>query len=342
MATASFTVAQVGPLVTVQDSGRARLMRFGVPASGPMDRFAFAIANAALGNTTASPAIEISMGGLALECLEGHVTVAVAGGGFQVAIDRQSFGSWIVATIGAGSRLIVRPGAWGSWTYLAFAGRLRADPWLGSVSTHGPSGFGGGRLALGQRVVVDDAELREERLGEIPCPVSARPRDSIKIVLGPQDRFFAAETIAALCSQRFTLTDAYDRMGVRLAGPSLRPNAALDMPSEAIVRGSIQVSGDGVPTVLLADHGTTGGYPKIATVVSGDLDGFVQLRSHGTVAFTRITPEAAVQAARSQRQAHEQFLTGLQSRARSLTQRLFSLNLIDGVIDATERERLET
>ena len=80
-------------------------------------------------------------------------------------------------------------------------------------------------------------------------------------------------------------------------GPSLKPIAFLDMPSEAIVRGSVQVAGDGVATVLLADHQTTGGYPKIATVLDADLDAFVQLRPRDMVAFRAITPEQAIERA---------------------------------------------
>lgn len=328
----TFIVSHAGPHVTVQDKGRPQLMRFGVPASGPMDRGGFAIANAALGNTAGSPAIEISMGGLTLECVEGSVTIAVVGGGFQVAIDQVSLGSWMVATVRAGSRLTIKPGPWGSWTYLAFAGQLRAIPWLGSVSTHGPSGRGGGRLVMGQRLVVQEAEVREQRLGEIPCPVSARPRNSLNVVLGPQQRFFASESIDAFLSQPFALTDAYDRMGVRLSGPSLCPTAALDMPSEAIVRGSIQVAGDGSPTVLLADHQTTGGYPKIATVISCHLDGFVQLRSRDQVSFKSVTPAAAIQTVRRRYHEQERFLAGVQAGPKSLTQKLLSVNLIDGVV----------
>jgi len=314
MGTATFIVTHAGPHVSIQDSGRPGLMRFGVPASGPMDRTAFGIANTALGNASVPPAIEISIGGLQLECVEGSVTIAMAGGGFQVAIDQASFGSWVVATMDAGSRLSVKPGPWGSWTYLTFAGDLQAKRWLGSAATHSQSGFGGGRLAVGQRLVIENAEVRPNRCREIPCPVFARPRTSVRVVLGPQDRFFGPETIRALLSQPFTLTDAYDRMGVRLAGPSLPPVGKLDMPSEAIVRGSIQVAGDGHPTVLLADHQTTGGYPKIATVIADDVDCFVQLRPRNQVVFESITPQAAIQAAGNRRRANAQFLARLRLR----------------------------
>jgi allophanate hydrolase subunit 2 len=112
MATAGFVVSSVGPLVSIQDQGRPGLMRYGVPASGAMDREAFEIANAALGNWPGATAIEISMGGLALECVEGAVTMAIAGGGFLVSVDRMKHGSWIVAAMRPGSRLTVRPGPW--------------------------------------------------------------------------------------------------------------------------------------------------------------------------------------------------------------------------------------
>ena len=316
MATANLIVTQVGPHTSIQDSRRRGMMRFGVPASGPMDRIAFAAANAALGNPTTAPVIEVSMAGLALSCVTGDVTIAVTGGGFQVAVDAATCGSWSVINLQAGASLVIRPGHWGSWAYLAFAGQLQAASWLGSVSTHGPSGFGGGRLVAGQQITIENAERRDQCLGEIPCPVSARPRPAVHAVLGPQQQFFPAEAIASLFSQPFTLSDAYDRMGVRLAGPLLRPAGKLDMPSQAILRGSIQVSGDGIPTVLLADHQTTGGYPKIATIIADDLDGFAQLRSRNQVTFNQVTPEAAISLARTRHEAQSRYLANLGTRAR--------------------------
>ena len=292
-------VAFAGPHVTFQDSGRLGRMRYGVPASGPMDRKAFAIAQSIFGNSPDAAAIEVSLGGLALDCVEGHVTFAVVGGGFIVQIGAQRFGSWAVHTLHQGERLVIRPGPWGSWTYLAFAGNLVAPEWLGSSATHGPSGLGGGTLAAGQEVIVQDARVEPALEAAIPCPIWARPRRVIHAVLGPQDRFFSAESLEDLASQPFYLTNAYDRMGVCLRGRSLTPACALSIPSEPILRGSVQVAGDGLATVMLADHGTTGGYPKIATVVSDDLDGFVQLRPNDAVRFKLISPPQAVALARA-------------------------------------------
>lgn len=300
-------VAFAGPHVTLQDGGRPGMMRFGVPASGPMDRKAFAIANAALGNPPGTTGVEVSLGGLTLDCIEDAVTLAVAGGGFILELGAQRLGSWVVLTLRAGERLVIRPGPWGSWTYLCFAGNVEAPLWLGSSSTHGPSGLGGGRLAGGQVLEVLNPRVLAVA-GAIPCPVWARPRATLHAVPGPQDRFFAPETLEDFFTQPFHLTDAYDRMGTRLRGPALMPEGALAIPSEPILRGSVQVSGDGVPTVLMADHQTTGGYPKIATILSDDLDGFAQLRPRDPVRFRMISPQDAVQMARRRAKVLQDYL----------------------------------
>lgn len=335
MSDAVLSVGFAGPHVSIQDAGRPGFMRFGVPASGPMDRASFAAANVALGNPAGQPAIEISMGGLALECISGAVSFAVAGGGFMVEHAGRKTGSWTIASFRAGERLVIRPGHWGSWTYLAFAGLLDTQGWLGSASTHASSGFGGGRLVAGRNLSVAKAELREDREGAIPCPVTARPRSGLHVVLGPQDRFFSDEAIAEFLAGPFRLTDAYDRMGVRLQGPTVAPRAPLDMPSEPIVRGSVQVAGDGVATVLLADHQTTGGYPKIAAVIDTDLDAFVQLRPRDMVAFQTVTPEQAVEQARMRALSAERYFTAVAKVRGTLAQRLLQENLIGGVLDAS-------
>jgi len=287
-------IEAAGPLTTIQDEGRRGLMRFGVPASGPMDRTAYGIAQAALGNESGAAGIEISLRGLALRCIEGPVTIATAGGGFKVTVDGEMIPSWGIATLQTGSRLVVQAGLWGTWTYLAFAGRLLAPSWLGSSATHLRSGLGGGALAPGQRLSIMTAPEGLWNAGPLVVPVTARPRREIRVVLGPQDHFFPPDSLARFLSEPYALTSSYDRMGVRLKGPSLQLLGRLDMPSEAVVRGAIQVAGDGQPTVLLADHQTTGGYPKIATIASIDVDAFTQLRPHALVRFRAVSAEQAV------------------------------------------------
>ena len=155
-------VIEAGPHCSVQDGGRPGLMRFGVPASGAMDRAALALANHALGNAPGAAAVEVSLGGLVAEVEEGTLSVAVAGGGFVVEAGAIRTGSWSVLTLCEGDRLVIRRGPWGAWATVAFAGVLVAEPWLGSVATHALSGLGGGAVTAGRRLVV---ALSRARLG---------------------------------------------------------------------------------------------------------------------------------------------------------------------------------
>lgn len=313
--TVRLSILRAGPLVSVQDAGRPGLMRFGVPASGPMDRVALAAANRALGNPPGAACIEVSLAGLTLECAEGTTGFAVAGGGFSVIHAGRQGPSWQTGTLREGDRLEIRPGRWGSWCYLAFPGGIEAPEWLGSRSTHSLSGLGGGALRADGIITLADPRAHqrphEGRDGPFPCPVFARPRRIAHLVPGPQNRYFTPAAIEALLSSDWTLTTAADRMGVRLSGPAIAPAAPLDMPSEPIARGSIQVAGDGVATVLMADHQTTGGYPKIATILDCDLDGFAQLRPRERVAFRALTPEDAIARARTHAAAVARYLDGL-------------------------------
>jgi allophanate hydrolase len=287
-------VIAAGPQVSLQDAGRPGMMRFGIPLSGPMDRGAHALAAAA---ARRPGGVEVSRGGLALECVEGSAGFALAGGGFIVdREDGRRHGSWHCGTLRAGGRITIRPGFWGSWSMLTFCGELIGPRWMGSVATHMPSGLGGGMVRAGDELRIGDGAEPEER--DLICPVWARPRRVLRVVMGPQERFFSADLRAAFLGDVFEVTDAGDRMGMRLRGPALRPQGALAIPSEPVLRGAVQVSGDGVATVLMADHQTTGGYPKIATVIGADLDALAQLRPRDKVVFRAVTPEAALAATR--------------------------------------------
>ena len=331
MADAHFSVSFAGPLVTFQDAGRAGNMRYGVSASGPMDRLAFDAAHAALGNAPGLNAIEISLGGVMLQCTQGAITLAITGGEFVVDHAGQKTSSWTILTIRKGERLAIRAGKAGSWAYLTFAGVLTSEVWLESRSTHSTSGFGGGALRAGQSLVVSDAATRDDRLGEIPRP-DFLGEGPIRVVTGPQDQHFAPDAVERFVSDTFKVSDAYDRMGMRLSGPTLQLEGALSIPSEPIVRGSVQVSGDGVPTVLLADHQTTGGYPKIATVISCDTDRLAQFRAGQPMRFTSISSQQAIDHVRSYATQKVQYLEQISVARGSLAQRLMRENLIHGCI----------
>ena len=330
MSDVEFSISFAGPLVTFQDIGRPGNMRYGVSASGPMDIVSFEAANAVLGNETKQTAIEISLGGLILQCHEGSITLAVTGGDFLIEYQGQKISSWTVLTIQKGERLSIRAGKSGSWAYLAFSGKLNLKDWLKSNSTHSTSGFGGGVLKTGQKFTLTDASNQANRIGPILKP-SFNTNDLIHAVLGPQDQYFMNTAIEIFSDSIFKVSDNYDRMGMQLTGPKLELKSALSIPSEPVVKGSIQVSGDGIPTILLADHQTTGGYPKIATVISSDINRLVQFRSNQSVKFVLINSNEALQKTRKFLDMKEKYLEKLSISRGTLEQRLMSENLIGGI-----------
>ena len=330
MSDVDFSISYAGPLVTFQDIGRPGNMRYGVSASGPMDIVSFEAANAVLGNETKQTAIEISLGGLILQCHEGSITLAITGGDFLIEYQGQKISSWTVLTLQKGERLSVRAGKSGSWAYLAFSGKLNVKDWLNSSSTHSTSGFGGGVLKTGQKFTLTDASNQANRIGPILKP-NFNTNDLIHAVLGPQDQYFMNTAIKIFSDSIFKVSDNYDRMGMQLTGPKLELKSALSIPSEPVVKGSIQVSGDGIPTILLADHQTTGGYPKIATVISSDINRLVQLRSNQNVEFIIINSNEALQKTRKFLDMKEKYLQKISTSRGTLEQRLMSENLIGGV-----------
>ena len=330
MSDVEFSISFAGPLVTFQDIGRPGNMRYGVSASGPMDIVSFEAANAVLGNETKQTAIEISLGGLILQCHEGSITLAITGGDFLIEYQGQKISSWTVLTIQKGERLSVRAGKSGSWAYLAFSGKLNVKDWLNSSSTHSTSGFGGGVLKTGQKFTLTNASNQENRIGPILKP-NFYTNDLIHAVLGPQDQYFMNTAIKIFSDSIFKVSDNYDRMGMQLTGPKLELKSALSIPSEPVVKGSIQVSGDGIPTILLADHQTTGGYPKIATIISSDINRLVQLRSNQNVEFIIINSNEALQKTRKFLDMKEKYLQKISTSRGTLEQRLMSENLIGGV-----------
>ncbi|MEZ5228913.1 MAG: biotin-dependent carboxyltransferase family protein [Acidimicrobiales bacterium] len=337
MTEARLRVDRVGPHVSFQDAGRFRQMRFGVPASGPMDRLSHAAANVVLGNERNATAIEVSVAGLTLTCDLGPVAVAVVGGEFVVRHraggrhHQHEVDSWTVVGLRTGDELSIHAGTSGSWTYAAFAGHLEAPAWLGHTATHSISGLGGGQLGVGQILTVAGPRLDARRLGPVPQPDLSAPRGQARVVMGPQDHHFQPSAVTTFESAEYRLSDAYDRMGVRLIGPPLELRDSLSIPSEPIVRGSIQVAGDGVPTLLLADHQTTGGYPKIATVIASDLDEVAQRRPGDAISFTPVTPGEAIDIARRRAADVATYLERLAGPGRTLTHRLMHENLIGSV-----------
>lgn len=329
MTLARLVVEQAGPLTTVQDAGRFGHLRHGVTWSGPVEPLGFAAAHAALGNAPDTPAIELSHGGIALRCTEGAVRFALAGGDFTAVLDGKALGGWTTGVLGAGARLVVRDGGASNWATLAFAGRLEAPRWLGSAATLALAGLGGGRIDAGAMLAIEAASVSD---GAHPISMPAVDSGPIRIVAGPQSRFFAPATEALLTSAEFAAAAAFDRMGLVLDGPPLPP-LDLTMLSTPVIRGGIQVNGAGTATVLLADHQTTAGYPRLATVISADLPRVAQARAGTPLRFVAVTAAEAVAIARAVAGERRAWLAQVADR-RSLVDRLLGSNLVDGVVSA--------
>ncbi len=331
---AKLKIDHAGPLVTIQDQGRSGYMRYGVTPAGPMDRLGHALGHYALSQSPRA-SIEVSMGGLSMTCVAGTVTACVTGGAFTVILDGKTQPPWCVFEMHQGSKLQIRSGAWGSWCYLSFAGSLDVPHWLNSASTHLGSDLCGAPLTMGDQLTINDPHVLDGISSEITDPTPQKPTSDIRVIMGPQDRFFSAQSITDFTTQNFTLTADYNRQGVRLKGPKLEITQSLDMPSEPIARGSLQVPGHGDPICLLADHQTTGGYPKIATVICADQDKVSQMRSGDVVRFIPVDIQTATQAAHQAQQSAVHLRQKIDARRMSLDQKLWNSNLVSGAVDDT-------
>ncbi len=325
---ARLQVEAAGPLTSLQDAGRRGVMRFGVPRSGPIDRFAFAAALTAA-KPAEGTAIELSLGGLTLTCLEGEVGFALCGAAFTVEIDGRAIGSWCRATLGPGQCLRIRQSG-GNWAYLAFSGSCTTPTWLGSRATHALSGLGGGMVRAGDVLELHATKPLPPAALQAPAPAS-HPAP-IGIVIGPQERFFGAGALQRLCAEPFIATGTFDRMGRALDGAPLLP-LRLDMPSEPALPGCLQITGDGRMTMLLADHQTTGGYPKIAAVIGADIDRLAQMEAGTAFHFEAVSVGEAVKRFRRIADWQAAALRALVS-ADDLALRLLGANLVGGVVDA--------
>ena len=291
----------VGPGVTLQDGGRHGYLRFGVTPAGPMDPLAFATVHHALGNAPDMTAIEVGLGGLHVTSEDAPLSVALAGGDFVVTLDDRRVPPSVRLRLEPGAVLRITPGETGAWCYLAVAGDMLVAPMLGSTATHTRSGFGGldGRaLVSGDRLGITAPRLMQA--GVLQAPWLDRPGDVIRVVLGPQDDYFAADQVASFLDGPWMLSARGDRMAYFLDGPKLEHAKGFNIVSDGVAMGAIQVPGKGQPIILMADRQPTGGYPKIATVIGPDLGRLAQLRAGAPLRFQAVTIEQAVAARRAE------------------------------------------
>lgn len=343
--TAALRVISPGLMTTLQDLGRPGYQRLGIPVSGALDPISLRAANRIVGNPAATAALEIAYQGPVLAVEADSIRIALAGAGAPVDILDENDAARRIALLQSvrlvrGQRLRVGALA-GAVAYLAVEGGFAVEPMLGSRSTYtraGIGGFAGRAVAIGDllplaRQTVDDREERMLPLLDLASPARYR------VVLGPQDDYFTEAAIRTLLDATYTVSPATDRMGMRLDGPKLEHAKGFNIVSDGIAPGAIQVPGNGLPIVLLADRQTTGGYPKVAAVISADLPALGRLMPGAKVAFQAVGIDEA-EAARRQMAALIADLdasivparhTGLIDDAK-----LMAANLVSGVVNARD------
>ncbi|AWN35520.1 biotin-dependent carboxyltransferase family protein [Methylobacterium radiodurans] len=329
-------IAAAGGGATLQDRGRYGAMRYGITPAGPMDPLAHATANRALGNPPGATAIEVGLGGLTVAAEGAPLDVALAGGAFRIEGDGRALPPAVALTLRPGTTLSIRAGRSGAWCYLAVAGRIDVPPVLGSTATHTRSRLGGldGRaLAPGDGLTVAEARAALGEPAMLRAPWLDRPPGTIRVVLGPQDDAFAPAEVAAFLDRDWTVSPRGDRMACFLDGTPLVHARGHDIVSDGVAPGAIQVPGQGLPIVLMADRQPTGGYPKIATVIGADLGRLAQGQAGTRLRFRAVSHAEAVEARRAEAAALEPPVV-LEPVVRTAFSSEFLLgrNLIDGVV----------
>ena len=288
-------ITRAGPSTTLQDAGRFGALQHGISASGPMDRSAFLRAGLLL-DRPASTAIELTRAGIGFAVVGAPCSAAFDGGEFSLRVNSR-VRAWPAALkLKDGDVVEVTPGAAGNYGYLRFDREVDVPLVVGSRATNlvaGLGGFGGRALKAG-----DALTLTEHRPEPVPAPQPTPPGGGpIRFIWGLHADLFEMPTRQAFIEAKFAVSTRLDRMGVRLTDPGgvFAGAPILSLVSDAIVPGDIQILGDGTPIVLMRDHQPTGGYPRIATVISADLDRFAQLRPGSELAFQPVTLQKARQ-----------------------------------------------
>ena len=348
--TATVEVVCPGALATIQDLGRAGWRRFGVPGCGALDPALLRIANLLAGNAEGAAAIEFFIAGPTLKAIDAPVQLGFAGdflltvvraNGERTLLDAwRSVTLWPGDTLRAGSLRSARAGV------VALRG-LTVPLVLGSASTYTRAqlgGHGGRALAAGDKLMACALPLKAGRvapqwlLRRPPVAHNSAVCAVIHVVPGPQADHFDAGALETFFASEYQVTAEADRMGVRLQGPALLHNRkGSEIVSDATVPGSIQVPGNGLPIVLLADGQTAGGYPKIATVASADLPRLALAAVGVLLRFEAVTVAQAEALARQKEAALRRLLASIEPLAMAGAidlDAIYATNLVSGMIDA--------
>ena len=348
--TAALRVLAPGLMTTLQDLGRPGFQHLGVPVSGALDHVSLRAANLLVGNAAGVGALEIAYQGPTLRVEADSVRIAVAGGRAPIDIlPPDSDGSagrrlapYESVRLRHGDLLRIGALAGSAVAYLAVEGGFDIAPVLGSQSTlirAAIGGFEGRALRAGDVLPLKQGAAAERDEVMLP-PIDLSSPGRVRVVLGPQDDHFTPAGLRTLLESTYTVSQASDRMGMRLEGPPLEHSSkGYNIVSDGIAHGSIQVPGNGLPIILLADRQTTGGYPKIAAVISADIPALGRLMPGARITFEAVDIEAAEAAARqlaADIAAMAAHITPVRREAAIDARRLMGENLVSGVVSARE------
>lgn len=290
-------VESPGLYTTVQDLGRYGYGPLGVSASGAADPVALRIGNLLAGNPENAPALEMTLAGGVFGFPEGAI-VALAGSDFGAELDGAPVPPWTAYPVRPGATLKTGMSRTGARCYLCVNGGIDVKPFLGSASTHVLSGLGGldgGPLRKGDRLALGAPTadpLRARRISKTRLEL-LQPRKLLRTTAAPQTTLFSENSRRAFYGSPYIVSEESNRMGVRLTGSALDTPHSGHMLSEGVSLGAIQVPAGGQPIILFVEQQTTGGYPKVANVISADLASVGQLRPRDEIRFELVTPSYA-------------------------------------------------
>lgn len=299
------TILKPGLLTTIQDLGRVGYQKYGVVVGGAMDLYSHRIANLLVGNEEHIPTIEITLMGPVIQFHQ-DTLIAICGGDLTPMADGKSVPMWRPFLVRKEQVLRFEACVKGCRTYMAIAGGLNIPFVMGSASTYVRGEMGGvhGRaLQVHDEISIGTMNWTSLKIfqklligGNVKWSVpSKRIHPIIRIVKGREYKYFSTESRKLLYESVFEISTKADRMGYRLVGPALLREERTEMISEAVDFGTIQVTPEGNPIILLADRQTTGGYPRIAQVISVDLPMLAQMKPGDKIMFKEICLQDAQQ-----------------------------------------------
>ena len=289
-----FSVEKPGLYTTYQDLGRTGYMKYGVPSSGALDRFALEVANILVGNPRGAAGLEVTMQGPELIAEETFV-IAVTGGDLSPLINGRRIPLWKSVRIKKGQVLEFGQPRTGVRSYIAVSGGFQAKEYMGSRSVYEPAGLG--RKLEARDELSGDPQKAKAGTGLFYTEIPDYDRAiEVRVVKGPHHEQISEKVVDEFFSLTHEVTPQSNRMGYRLDS-ALETDHDGDVISDAVPLGGIQLPGNGQPIILLADRQTTGGYTRIGTVIGPDLPLIAQLPPGGTIRFNEVTVEEAQKAA---------------------------------------------